>query len=99
MMLPRGGERPGGTGKNKRTAEYVGGCALPGSIIGAIAGGREDAAIGAAAGAGTGAGTQVLTQGEKVYVPANPLITFARRNLCNGTDGRWCHSQRSPLSA
>ena len=63
-------------GKNKRTAEYVGGGALLGTIIGAIAGGGKGAAIGAAAGAGAGAGTQVLTRGKKVNVPAESLLTF-----------------------
>ena len=63
-------------GKNKRTAEYVGGGALLGTIIGAIAGGGKGAAIGAAAGAGAGAGTQVLTRGQTVRVPAESLLTF-----------------------
>jgi hypothetical protein len=63
-------------GKNKRTAEYVGGGALLGTIIGAIAGGGKGAAIGAAAGAGAGAGAQVLTRGKKVNVPAESLVTF-----------------------
>ena len=39
-----------GVGKNKRTAKYVGGGALLGTIVGAIAGGGKGAAIGAIAG-------------------------------------------------
>jgi hypothetical protein len=52
----------GGVGANKRTAEMVGGGAVLGTLIGAIAGGGKGAAIGAVAGAG--AGTQVLTRGK-----------------------------------
>ena len=68
--------RRDGLGKNKRTAEFVGGGALLGTIVGAIAGGGKGAAIGAAAGAGAGAGTQVLTRGRTVRVPAESLLTF-----------------------
>lgn len=71
-----GNERQDSIGKNKRTAEYVGGGALLGTIIGAIAGGGKGAAIGAAAGAGAGAGVQVLTRGKKVNVPTESLLTF-----------------------
>ena len=39
----------GGVGANKRTAEMVGGGAVLGTLIGAIAGGGKGAAIGAAA--------------------------------------------------
>lgn len=69
-------EQRDGVGKNKRTAEYIGGGAALGAIIGAIAGGGKGAAIGAAAGAGAGAGTQVLTRGKAVKVPAESLLTF-----------------------
>ncbi len=41
------GSRKEGIGKNQRTAKYVGGGALLGTIIGAIAGGGKGAAIGA----------------------------------------------------
>ncbi len=70
-----GGQRDG-VGKNKRTAEYIGGGAALGAIIGAIAGGGKGAAIGAAAGAGAGAGAQTLTRGKTVKVPAETLLTF-----------------------
>jgi len=69
-------EQRDGVGKNKRTAEYIGGGAALGAIIGAIAGGGKGAAIGAAAGAGAGAGTQILTRGKAVKVPAESLLTF-----------------------
>jgi hypothetical protein len=65
-----------GIGKNKRTAEFIGGGAALGAIIGAIAGGGRGAAIGAAAGAGAGAGTQILTRGKTVKVPAESLLMF-----------------------
>ncbi|RPJ54935.1 MAG: hypothetical protein EHM23_27760 [Acidobacteria bacterium] len=71
-----GNEQKDGIGKNKRTAEYIGGGAVLGTIIGAIAGGKKGAAIGAAAGAGAGAGAQVLTRGKKVDVPKESLLTF-----------------------
>ena len=71
-----GNEQRDGIGKNKRTAEYIGGGAVLGTIIGAIAGGKKGAAIGAAAGAGAGAGAQVLTRGKKLNVPAESLVTF-----------------------
>ena len=65
-----------GLGKNKRTAEMVGGGALLGTLVGAIAGGGKGAAIGAAAGAGAGAGAQVLTRGKAVQVPAETKLQF-----------------------
>ncbi len=65
-----------GIGKNKRTAEMVGGGAVLGTIIGAVAGGGKGAAIGALAGAVGGGAVQVLTKGKEVRVPAESLITF-----------------------
>jgi hypothetical protein len=71
-----GDEHKDGIGKNKRTAEYIGGGAVLGTIIGAIAGGKKGAAIGAVAGAGAGVGAQVLTRGKKVNVPAESLLSL-----------------------
>jgi hypothetical protein len=65
-----------GIGKNKRTAETVGGGAALGTIIGAIAGGAKGAAIGVLIGAAGGAGVQVLNKGKDVRVPAETLLTF-----------------------
>jgi len=73
--LNNGGGKDG-LGKNKRTGEYVGGGALAGTVIGAIAGGAKGAAIGAIAGGAAGAGTQVLTRGSRVNVPAESQLTF-----------------------
>lgn len=65
-----------GLGKNKRTAQMVGGGAALGAVIGAIAGHGKGAAIGAAAGAGAGATAEVLTKGKEVRVPAETLLRF-----------------------
>lgn len=65
-----------GLGTNKRTAEMVGGGAVLGTLIGAIAGGGKGAAIGAATGGAAGAGAQVLTRGKAVKVPAESKLTF-----------------------
>lgn len=70
------GENKSGLGANKRTAKFVGGGALGGSVIGAIAGGGAGAAIGAIAGSAGGATAQVLTKGKSVRVPAESLVTF-----------------------
>ena len=65
-----------GLGKNKRTGKFVGGGALAGAVIGAIAGGGKGAAIGAIAGGAAGAGAQVLTKGQAVHVPAETVLTY-----------------------
>ena len=70
------GTQKSGIGKNKRTGEYVGGGALAGTIIGAIAGGGKGAAIGAIAGAGAGAGAQTITKGKGIDLPAESKLTF-----------------------
>jgi hypothetical protein len=70
------GANKSGLGANKRTAKFVGGGALGGSVIGAIAGGGAGAAIGAIAGGAGGATAQVLTRGKSVQIPAESLITF-----------------------
>ncbi len=65
-----------GVGKNSRTAKYVGGGALAGTLLGAIAGGGKGAAIGALAGGAAGAGAQTLTKGTQVSVPAETQLSF-----------------------
>jgi outer membrane lipoprotein SlyB len=65
-----------GIGRNKRTAEAIGGGAALGTIIGAIAGGGKGAAIGVLVGAAAGAGAQVLTRGRDVQVPAETVLEF-----------------------
>ena len=65
-----------GIGKNKRTAETIGGGAALGTIIGAIAGGAKGAAIGVLVGDAGGAGVEVLNKGKDVRVPAETLLSF-----------------------
>jgi len=65
-----------GVGENKRTAKYVGGGAVFGTLLGAIAGGGKGAAIGALAGGAAGAAGQTLTRGHDVRVPAESVLTF-----------------------
>ena len=65
-----------GVGKNKRTAEAIGGGAALGTIIGTIAGGGKGAAIGVLVGAAGGATAQVLTRGRDVRVPAETVLKF-----------------------
>jgi hypothetical protein len=83
-----------GVGKNTRTAKYVGGGALAGTLIGAIAGGGKGAAIGALAGGAAGAGAQTLTKGKKLDIPAESQLTFrieqdvALQASGNGTSNR-----------
>jgi hypothetical protein len=69
-----------GLGANKRTGEMVGGGALLGTIIGAIAGGGKGAAIGALGGAAAGGGAEVLTKGKVVRVPAEAVLRFRLDN-------------------
>lgn len=69
-------------GKNGRTAKYVGGGAIFGTILGALAGGGKGAAIGALSGAAGGGTLQVLTRGKAVKVPAETVLTFSWNDLC-----------------
>ena len=65
-----------GLGKNRRTAETVGGGAALGTISGASAGGSSGAAIGAVAGGAGGAGVQIMTKGRDVRVPPDTVLHF-----------------------
>lgn len=72
-----GGQSAGGAGlgANTRTAKYVGGGAVVGTVLGAIFGGGKGAAIGALAGGAAGAGAQVLT-GKKKGIPAETQLSY-----------------------
>jgi hypothetical protein len=70
------GSKYGGIGMNKRTGEFLGGGALGGTLIGALAGGGKGAAIGALVGGAAGAGAQVLTRGKTLSVPAETNLKF-----------------------
>ena len=65
-----------GLGANARTAEYTGGGAGVGALLGAVFGGGKGAGIGALAGAGGGALTQLFTRGKEIKVPAETVLTF-----------------------
>ena len=62
--------------RGERTAKVVGGTAVPGAIIGAIAGGGKGAAIGATAGAGAGAAVQAASRGQRVQIPSESRLDF-----------------------
>jgi hypothetical protein len=64
-----------GLGKNKRTAEFLGGGAAIGGVVGALLGGGKGAAIGAGIGAGGGTAAQALTKGN-IRVEAETILTF-----------------------
>jgi hypothetical protein len=65
-----------GFGKNSRTAEFLGGGAAIGGLLGASFGGGRGAAIGAASGAGGGFVTQLFTRGKYVKVPSETTLHF-----------------------
>ena len=65
-----------GLGANKRTGKFVGGGALLGTVLGAIAGGSRGAAIGALAGGAAGAGGEVLTRGRALHIPPETILRF-----------------------
>lgn len=65
-----------GKGRGSNTAKKVGGGAILGGIIGAIAGGGKGAAIGSVAGGGIGAGANTITRGQQVSIPAETIVRF-----------------------
>jgi hypothetical protein len=65
-----------GKGRGTQSAERIGGGAVLGTIIGAIAGGGKGAVIGGAVGAGAGTTVQVMTHGEQVRIPSETLLEF-----------------------
>lgn len=65
-----------GSSRGKDTAKTVGGGAIVGAIIGAIAGGGKGAAIGGIAGAGAGGVYQGVTKAKQVRIPAETVLDF-----------------------
>jgi len=62
--------------RTARSGKVIGGTAVAGAIIGALAGGGKGAAIGTVAGAGAGTVAEVATKGEKVHIPSETRLTF-----------------------
>jgi hypothetical protein len=79
----RSGEQKDGIGANGRTGKFIGGGALFGTLLGAVAGGGKGAAIGALAGGAAGAGGEMATRGRRVRVPAESLLTFQLQQPLN----------------
>jgi hypothetical protein len=65
-----------GVGKNRRTAEFLGGGSALGALMGGLFGGGKGAGVGALAGAGGGFVSQVFTRGKEVRVPAETTLRF-----------------------
>ena len=61
-----------GIGKNWRTAKMVGGGAIFGSVLGALAGGGNGAAIGALSGAAGAGALQIFTRGKGLRYRRKP---------------------------
>jgi len=69
-----------GTSRSTRTAETVGGGAVLGGLLGAIAGRGRGAAIGSVAGAGPGAAVEARTHGQQVTIPSETKLSFTLKN-------------------
>ena len=61
--------------RTNESAKIIGGTAVVGAIIGAIAGGGKGAAIGAASGAGAGVAIQAI-RGQRIQVPSESKLDF-----------------------
>jgi hypothetical protein len=61
--------------RSQESAKVIGGTAVVGAIIGAIAGGGKGAAIGAASGAGAGVAIQAI-RGQRIRIPAETKLDF-----------------------
>lgn len=72
LMTGEYGERGGSAGTGKK----IGGGALLGTLIGAIAGGGGGALKGAAIGGAAGTGVAVATKGQQVRVPSETVLEF-----------------------
>jgi hypothetical protein len=69
-----------GASRGTRTAEAVGGGAVLGALIGAIAGRGKGAAIGSVAGAGTGTAVEAGTHGQQVKIPSETKLDFTLKS-------------------
>ncbi len=68
--------RQQGKSHTRSNAEKIGGGAVAGAVIGAIAGGGKGAAIGTMAGGAAGTGVAAYTGKQEAVVPAEALLTF-----------------------
>jgi hypothetical protein len=69
-----------GASRGTRTAETVGGGAVLGALIGAIAGRGRGAAIGTVAGAGAGTAAEAGTHGQQVKIPSESKLEFTLKS-------------------
>ncbi len=88
-----------GSSRGKNTAEKVGGGAVLGSIIGAIAGGGKGAAIGGVVGAGAGGGVQAASKAPQIHVPTESLLSFTLQTPITVTPVSSIQRGRSSRSA
>jgi len=88
-----------GSSRGKNTAEKVGGGAVLGSIIGAIAGGGKGAAIGGVVGAGAGGGVQAASKAPQIHVASESLLSFTLQNPITVTPVSSIQRGRSSRSA
>jgi hypothetical protein len=63
-------------GKGKRTAEFAGGGAALGALIGGLAGHGKGAVIGGLAGGGAGLAGGAFTGNQQIVLPSETLLTF-----------------------
>lgn len=94
--LNAGSNQKQGVGANKRTGKFVGGGAVAGTLIGALAGGGKGAAIGALAGGAAGAGAQTLTRGKSLDIPAETVLRFKIDNGVSLRPGSTSSYHRTP---
>lgn len=64
-------------GKGKRSAEFIGGGAGLGALIGGLTGGGKGAAIGGLVGGGAGTAGAAYTGNKNVVIPAESIVSFS----------------------
>lgn len=79
-------------GKGKRSAEFIGGGAGLGALIGGLAGGGKGAAIGALAGGGAGTAGTAFTGNKPIMLPAETVLSFKLDHSVHITE----RSQKEP---
>jgi hypothetical protein len=79
-QLQTGYYEQAGASRTTRTAETVGGGAVLGGLIGAIAGRGKGAAIGSVIGAGSGTAVEAGTRGQQVKIPSETKLDFTLKS-------------------